>query len=292
METKLSAADFNSYTKKGIIMMFDELTEEHWEGFFKHASRTGLNKSKEEGCNKYNPFLVGDWLVRRGHYSRTNMDVRLFNSVPTRSLHKRMDIQRELNNKAKTNNEKTNNEERIMKELIAIQSELKAPKGQFNKFGNYSYRSCEDILEAVKPLLTKYNATILITDEVKGIGDHIYIEANIEFRVGDKCVQVKAQAGINPNRKGMDVAQSYGASSSYARKYALAGLLLLDDNKDADTKDNSEENKPSTKKDLDDVKKVLKEAHENGTLKQVYFELSSIQQTELRDFANELKRTS
>ena len=129
-----------------------------------------------------------------------------------------------------------------MKELIAIQSELKAPKGQYNKFGKYNYRSCEDILEAVKPLLAEHNAFILITDEVKGIGDHIYIEAIVEFRVGDKGVQVKAQAGINPDRKGMDVAQSYGSSSSYARKYALAGLLLLDDTKDADTKDNSEEN--------------------------------------------------
>jgi len=133
-----------------------------------------------------------------------------------------------------------------MKELIAIQSELKAPKGQYNKFGKYNYRSCEDILEAVKPLLAEHNAFILITDEVKGIGDHIYIEAIVEFRVGDKGVQVKAQAGINPDRKGMDVAQSYGSSSSYARKYALAGLLLLDDTKDADTKDNSQENKSPT----------------------------------------------
>ena len=176
-----------------------------------------------------------------------------------------------------------------MKELIAIQNELKAPKGQFNSFGKYSYRSCEDILEAVKPLLAQYNAIICISDEVKGIGDHIYIESMVEFKVGDKSIRVHAQAGINPNRKGMDVAQSYGSSSSYARKYALAGLLLLDDNKDADTKDNSEENKPSTKKDLDDVKKVLKAAHESGTLKQAYFELSSIQQTELRDFANDLR---
>tara|TARA_R110000744_G_scaffold256672_1_gene372156 strand:- start:1254 stop:1790 length:537 start_codon:yes stop_codon:yes gene_type:complete len=176
-----------------------------------------------------------------------------------------------------------------MKELIAIQAELKAPKGQFNSFGKYSYRSCEDILEAVKPLLAKHNAIICISDEVKGIGDHIYIESMVEFKVGDKSIRVHAQAGINPNRKGMDVAQSYGSSSSYARKYALAGLLLLDDNKDADTKDNSQENKPSSKKDLDDVKKVLKAAHESGTLKQAYFELSSIQQTELRDFANDLR---
>ena len=72
-----------------------------------------------------------------------------------------------------------------MKELIAIQAELKAPKGQFNSFGKYSYRSCEDILEAVKPLLTKYNATILLTDEVKSVGEHIYIEATAIFQVKD-----------------------------------------------------------------------------------------------------------
>lgn len=145
----------------------------------------------------------------------------------------------------------TNKEEKILKELIAIQAELKAPKGQFNSFGKYSYRSCEDILEAVKPLLTKYNATILLTDEVKSVGEHIYIEATAIFQVKDTSISVRAQAGINPNRKGMDVAQSYGASSSYARKYVLAGLLLLDDNKDADTKDNSEENRHTDTKKLD-----------------------------------------
>jgi len=179
-----------------------------------------------------------------------------------------------------------------MKELIAIQTEIKAPKGQVNKFGNYNYRSCEDILEAVKPLLAKHNATILITDEVKSVNEHIYIDATVVFQVGENAISVKAQAGINPNRKGMDIAQSFGSSSSYARKYALAGLLLLDDTKDADTKDNSMVNKPSTKKELDDAKQTLKEAHEMGSLKQAYFELPDIQQSELRDYANELKRTS
>ena len=179
-----------------------------------------------------------------------------------------------------------------MKELIAIQTEIKAPKGQVNKFGNYNYRSCEDILEAVKPLLAKHNATILITDEVKSVNEHIYIEATVVFQVGENAISVKAQAGINPNRKGMDIAQSFGSSSSYARKYALAGLLLLDDTKDADTKDNAMVNKPSTKKELDDAKKTLREAHEMGGLKQAYFELPDIQQSELRDYANELKRTS
>ena len=176
-----------------------------------------------------------------------------------------------------------------MKELIAIQKELKAPKGQMNKFGNYKYRSCEDILEAVKPLLAKHNATILITDEVKSVNEYMYIEAIVVFSVGKESLSVKAQAGINPNRKGMDIAQSFGSSSSYARKYALAGLLLLDDTKDADSKDNTEENKPASKEDLEDAKQTLREAHEMGSLKDAYHELPSALKTQLRNFANDLR---
>jgi len=129
-----------------------------------------------------------------------------------------------------------------MKALIAIQNEIKAPKGQVNKFGNYNYRSCEDILVAVKPLLKKHNASILITDEIKEVAGIPYVEATVVFKSADsEALSVRAQAGINPNRKGMDIAQSFGSSSSYARKYALAGLLLLDDNKDSDSMDNSKE---------------------------------------------------
>ena len=129
-----------------------------------------------------------------------------------------------------------------MKTLIAIQNEIKAPKGQVNKFGNYNYRSCEDILVAVKPLLEKHNASILITDEIKEVAGIPYVEATVVFKAADnEALSVRAQAGINPNRKGMDIAQSFGSSSSYARKYALAGLLLLDDNKDSDSMDNSKE---------------------------------------------------
>jgi len=129
-----------------------------------------------------------------------------------------------------------------MKALIAIQNEIKAPKGQVNKFGNYNYRSCEDILMAVKPLLEKHNASILITDEIKEVAGIPYVEATVVFKSSDsEALSVRAQAGINPNRKGMDIAQSFGSSSSYARKYALAGLLLLDDNKDSDSMDNSKE---------------------------------------------------
>jgi hypothetical protein len=122
-----------------------------------------------------------------------------------------------------------------MKELIAIQSELKAPKNQYNSFGKYKYRSVEDILEAVKPLLLKYGCTLIIEDEVKEVGGIVFIESTASIQKDMEGRAVTAQAGIDINRKGMDVAQSFGSSSSYARKYALSGLLLIDDNKDPDS---------------------------------------------------------
>ena len=122
-----------------------------------------------------------------------------------------------------------------MKELIAIQAELKAPKNQFNAFGKYKYRSVEDILEAVKPLLLKYGCTLIIEDEVKEVGGIVFIESTASIQKDMEGRAVTAQAGIDINRKGMDVAQSFGSSSSYARKYALNGLFLIDDTKDPDS---------------------------------------------------------
>jgi len=121
-----------------------------------------------------------------------------------------------------------------MKELIKIQSELKAPKNQFNAFGKYKYRSCEDILEAVKPLLAKYECTLTIHDEVREVCGIPFIEATASIQKENEGRTVTAQAGIDINRKGMDIAQTFGASSSYARKYALNGLFLIDDTKDPD----------------------------------------------------------
>lgn len=116
-----------------------------------------------------------------------------------------------------------------MKELIKIQAELKAPKNQFNSFGKYKYRSCEDILEAVKPLLAKYECTLTLHDEVKEVGGLVFIEATASIQKELEGRTVTAQAGIDPNRKGMDLGQCFGSSSSYARKYALNGLFLIDD---------------------------------------------------------------
>ena len=118
--------------------------------------------------------------------------------------------------------------------LVDIQGRLKAPKNQRNNFGNYNYRSCEDILEAVKPLLSEHNLTVNLTDETMQLGELYYIQATAVISDGEKSIAVKAEAGINTNKKGMDLAQSFGSSSSYARKYALNGLFLIDDTKDAD----------------------------------------------------------
>ncbi len=120
--------------------------------------------------------------------------------------------------------------------LQLIQLELKAPKSKFNKFGNFHYRSCEDILEAVKPLLHKYGATLVVSDEVQQVGPLVVITAKAIFTEADgKQTVITAHAGVDINKKGMDVAQTFGASSSYARKYALNGLFLIDDTQDPDT---------------------------------------------------------
>lgn len=130
-----------------------------------------------------------------------------------------------------------------MENLTKIQTELKAPKNQYNKFGNYHYRSAEDILEAVKPLLSKYNAELTICDEICEIGGRIYVKAMCKYREGSDEVTVNAYAREPENKKGMDESQITGTASSYARKYALNGLFLIDDTKDADTNEYSKQSK-------------------------------------------------
>lgn len=123
-----------------------------------------------------------------------------------------------------------------MKELITIQSELKAPKSQFNKFGGYKYRKAEDILEAVKPLLAKQKCTLIISDDIVMIGNRIYVKATATIKnEKGECETTTGWAREEENKKGMDGSQITGASSSYARKYALNGLFAIDDNADSDT---------------------------------------------------------
>ena len=120
-----------------------------------------------------------------------------------------------------------------------IQHKLKAPKGQYNSFGKYNYRSCEDILEGVKPLLKEHNLALLIDDEIVQIGERYYVKATAKITDGIECVSATAYAREPDTKKGMDESQITGATSSYARKYALNALLCIDDTKDADTMDNS-----------------------------------------------------
>ncbi len=122
-----------------------------------------------------------------------------------------------------------------MKELIEIQKELKAPKGQYNSFGKYKYRSAEDILEAVKPLLHKNKCQLTLADEIVLIGDRYYVKATARISNGNEYEYTCAYAREDEDKKGMDGSQITGTASSYARKYALNGLFCIDDTKDADT---------------------------------------------------------
>ena len=125
----------------------------------------------------------------------------------------------------------------IVDKLNAIQTSLNAPKGQRNDFAKFNYRSCEDIMQALKPILD--GCIVTISDDIKMIGDRIYIQSTATIRNGDDSLSVTAFARETQDKKGMDHAQITGSASSYARKYALNGLFLIDDNKDADTQDNS-----------------------------------------------------
>ena len=138
----------------------------------------------------------------------------------------------------------------ILEKLKNIQQGLKAPKNQFNKFGSYKYRNAEDILEAVKPLLDKNNCIISIADEIVNIGNRYYIKAEVKITDAESggAYFTTAYAREEESKKGMDGAQITGASSSYARKYALNGLFAIDDTKDADATNQHDEPKAEIKK--------------------------------------------
>jgi len=148
----------------------------------------------------------------------------------------------------------------LQESLGMIQMELKAPKNQYNSFGGYNYRSCEDILEAVKPLLAKYYCVLSISDEIGAIGEppRWYVKAVVTISKGNESLNVSAFARESESKKGMDAAQITGAASSYARKYALNGLFLIDDTKDPDaTNDHGKGKKdppPKPPLNLDKVK--------------------------------------
>lgn len=138
----------------------------------------------------------------------------------------------------------------FIEKIVAIQSELKAPKGQYNSFGKYNYRSCEDILEGVKPLLAKHGLVLTIQDSIDLIGDRFYVKATATITDGKEQLSTSAYARESLDKKGMDASQVTGATSSYARKYALNGLLAIDDTKDADTMDNSKKQVQQTQESV------------------------------------------
>lgn len=151
----------------------------------------------------------------------------------------------------------------LKEKLASIQAELKAPKGQTNNYGGYKYRSCEDILEAVKPLLKKYGVLLTLMDEIVNIGDRYYVKAiaNLyDIEAGGLLMNV-AYAREEETKKGMDGSQITGTASSYARKYALNGLFCIDDTKDADTDEHAKqtgaEAKKASKKQIDMIIRLV-----------------------------------
>ena len=150
----------------------------------------------------------------------------------------------------------------INEKLLAIQTELNAPKNQKNTFGGYYYRSCEDILEAVKPFLKKYKVTLILSDSMKEVGNRIYVEATVRLIdiETQEFIFNTAYAREEESKKGMDGSQVTGAASSYARKYALNGLFCIDDNKDSDktnVADNDTEEEPKAKPKKVEIPKGL-----------------------------------
>jgi len=167
----------------------------------------------------------------------------------------------------------------ISEKLFNIQQELVAPKNQYNNFGKYKYRSLEDIMMAVKPLLAKYKCTLNFDDELKTIGDMPLLRciAKITCIENGDYTYTEAIVGVEPNKKGMDIAQSFGASSSYGRKYAANGLFLIDDTKDADatnkhgkdTQSTPDSEKPYLMKTDADYKKAIDYIAKGGSIEDI-----------------------
>nr|DAY11914.1 MAG TPA: ERF superfamily protein [Caudoviricetes sp.] len=163
------------------------------------------------------------------------------------------------------NIEKITDSQVILNQRVGdIQHKLKAPKGQYNSFGKYNYRSCEDILEGVKPLLKEHNLALLIDDEIVQIGERYYVKATAKITDGREIVSATAYAREPDTKKGMDESQITGATSSYARKYALNALLCIDDTKDADTMDNSKKPVQQTQETVYNWKTLKARATQGG----------------------------
>ena len=177
----------------------------------------------------------------------------------------------------------------IYKKLLNIQRDLKAPKGQYNNFGKYSYRNAEDIMEALKPLLVENNAITYVEDDtIEYIGQRYYLVATISFvdvETGEK-ITVKARAREEENKKGMDGSQITGASSSYARKYALSGLFLIDDNKDADSNEYHKQNDQQKPKQKGQQQQGNQQGQEQNQVRYI----DNTQYQEINDLINDIAK--
>lgn len=182
----------------------------------------------------------------------------------------------------------------IREKLRNIQTDLKAPKGQYNDFGKYKYRSCEDILEALKPLLKEQNCALVISDEIVNIGTRFYVRAKAELLdlEDDTLIFNTAYAREDESKKGMDGSQITGTASSYARKYALNGLFCIDDAKDADTNEHAKETstekteRKATKKQIELLEKLVKDI--DGMLK--YYKVDKIEDLTMEQASNTISK--
>lgn len=172
----------------------------------------------------------------------------------------------------------------VYKKLLAIQTELKAPKSQYNNFGKYKYRNCEDILESLKPILAKNRTIVTISDDVVSVGDRIYIRATakiVDTETGES-VETTAYAREEESKKGMDGSQLTGSSSSYARKYSLNGLFAIDDTKDSDYC-SLESSKPLKQKTKNELNQLITEYAEktNRAVGEIVNEVKGVAKKEL-----------
>lgn len=186
-------------------------------------------------------------------------------------------------------------DDKVREALRIVQNELKAPKDKVNSFGKYNYRSCESILENVKPLLAKVGAALTIEDEIVQVSDRVYVRATATFYAEGGEVRVTAYAREADTKSGMDVAQVTGAASSYARKYALNGLFAIDDTKDPDTEEyQGQPAKPQPKPTVAPQPKPTaapQSASLNDAMKSVWNAVREAQTVaQLVDMFNELKK--
>lgn len=183
----------------------------------------------------------------------------------------------------------------IYEKLLKAQVELKAPKGQYNSFGKYKYRSCEDILEALKPVLDKLKLTLFIKDDVIEVNGRNYVKAVItlvNIEKPDEIIETSALAREEETKKGMDGSQITGASSSYARKYALNGMFMIDDTKDSDsTNTHGKEEKTETERKKEAIEAINKLADTEEKTEKVFDMIAKFNKNSLLDCTpEELKK--